>query len=85
MAEISTVLLTETQNYPFEAFLSDTGGAAGLFLGLHILGKNIISKLSYISRHCFHISGLLSAVEKIWSYFVIRFINRRLIITETPL
>ena len=38
MAEISTVLLTETQNYPFEAFLSDTGGAAGLFLGLHILG-----------------------------------------------
>ena len=43
MAEISTVLLTETQNYPFEAFLSDTGGAAGLFLGLHILGKNIIS------------------------------------------
>ena len=45
MAEISTVLLTETQNYPFEAFLSDTGGAAGLFLGLHILGKNIITKL----------------------------------------
>ena len=40
MAEISNVYLTETQNYPFSAFISDTGGAAGLFLGLHIIGRS---------------------------------------------
>ena len=40
MAEVTTVVLTETQNYPLSACISDTGGAAGLFLGLHVLGKS---------------------------------------------
>ena len=38
MGEVTTVVLTETQNYPLSACISDTGGAAGLFLGLHVLG-----------------------------------------------
>ena len=38
LAEVMTVTLTETENYPLSACISDTGGAAGLFLGLHIIG-----------------------------------------------
>ena len=38
LAEVMTVALTETQNYPLSACISDTGGAAGLFLGLHVIG-----------------------------------------------
>lgn len=38
MGDVSTVALTETQNYPLSACISDIGGAAGLFLGLHVLG-----------------------------------------------
>ena len=38
MAEVMFVVLTETETYPLAAFISDTGGAAGLFLGLHVLG-----------------------------------------------
>lgn len=41
MAEIKTVALTETQNYPLSDCISDTGGAGGLFLGLHVIGKTI--------------------------------------------
>ena len=33
-----SVILTETENYPLSACVSDTGGAAGLFLGLHVIG-----------------------------------------------
>ena len=39
MAEVMATVLTETETYPFSAFISDTGGAAGLFLGLHALGQ----------------------------------------------
>ena len=38
MAETTNVILTESPNYPISACVSDTGGAAGLFLGLHVLG-----------------------------------------------
>jgi len=38
MGEVTTVVLSETKNYPLSACISDTGGAAGLFLGLHVLG-----------------------------------------------
>ena len=39
LAEVMETFLTETVNYPLSACISDTGGAAGLFLGLHIFGK----------------------------------------------
>ena len=39
LAEIVNVVMEEHKTYPFTAFLSDTGGAAGLFLGLNIIGK----------------------------------------------
>ena len=39
MAETTNVILTESPNYPISACVSDTGGAAGLFLGLHVLGE----------------------------------------------
>ena len=45
MGEVTTVILTETQNYPLAACISDTGGAAGLFLGLHVLGELYYYKL----------------------------------------
>ena len=38
LAEIVNVVIEEHETYPIAAFLSDTGGAAGLFLGLNILG-----------------------------------------------
>jgi len=31
--------MEEHETYPLSAFLSDTGGAVGLFLGLNILGE----------------------------------------------
>ena len=36
--EIVNVVLKEQISYPFVAFLSDTGGVAGLFLGLNMIG-----------------------------------------------
>ena len=36
--EICNVIMEEHKTYPLSAFLSDTGGAAGLFLGLNIIG-----------------------------------------------
>lgn len=39
MADIVNVIMEETCTYPIHAFISDTGGAAGLFLGLHCMGK----------------------------------------------
>ena len=38
MAESLNVVYEETIAYPFFSFLSDTGGAAGLFLGLNVIG-----------------------------------------------
>lgn len=39
MSEVMQIQFFETQNYPFSACISDTGGAAGLFLGLNAIGK----------------------------------------------
>ena len=36
--EIVNKIYEETVSYPLAAFLSDTGGAAGLFLGLNVIG-----------------------------------------------
>ena len=36
--EIVNVILKEQITYPLVAFMSDTGGVAGLFLGLNIIG-----------------------------------------------
>ena len=38
MSEVMRVQFAETENYPFSAMVSDTGGAAGLFLGLNVIG-----------------------------------------------
>ena len=38
LAEIVNVVTEEKASYSFSEFLSDTGGAAGLFLGLNIIG-----------------------------------------------
>lgn len=45
LAEIVTVIIEEHETYPLSAFLSDTGGAAGLFLGLNIIGKLRIRRI----------------------------------------
>ena len=37
LAEVMTAYSTETESYPLAACISDTGGAAGLFLGLHVM------------------------------------------------
>lgn len=42
---------------PFAAFVSDTGGSAGLFLGLNIIGKN---NLVYFDLRVFLCFCLLS-------------------------
>jgi hypothetical protein len=39
MADEMNVIDRESVAYPIGAFLSDTGGAAGLFLGLNVIGK----------------------------------------------
>ena len=39
LAKYMNININENQNYPFSAFISDTGGAAGLFLGLGVMGK----------------------------------------------
>jgi len=36
--DIVNVVIEEHKTYPFAAFVSDTGGSAGLFLGLNIIG-----------------------------------------------
>ena len=38
-AEQPVIMLAEAQSYPLSACISDTGGAAGLFLGLNVIGK----------------------------------------------
>lgn len=38
MHDIMNVQRVETSTYPFPALISDTGGAGGLFLGLHMIG-----------------------------------------------
>ena len=51
MSEVMQIQFFETQNYPFSACISDTGGAAGLFLGLNAIGKLPL----YVSlRHLCH-------------------------------
>ena len=43
MSEVMQIQFFETQNYPFSACISDTGGAAGLFLGLNAIGNMFLS------------------------------------------
>lgn len=38
LSEIVNVIMEEHKTYDLTAFMSDTGGAAGLFLGLNIIG-----------------------------------------------
>ena len=44
MADVLLVEMTETESYPIFACISDTGGAAGLFLGLNLIGTNNLKK-----------------------------------------
>ena len=37
--EIMAIHMVETETYPFSFFVSDAGGAGGLFLGLSLLSK----------------------------------------------
>lgn len=39
LSEIVNIIMEEHKVYPFTALMSDIGGAAGLFLGLNIMGK----------------------------------------------
>ena len=39
-AEQPVIMLAEAQSYPLSACISDTGGAAGLFLGLNVIGRS---------------------------------------------
>ena len=38
-SDVKAMELMETETYPFSACLSDAGGAAGLFLGLSLIGQ----------------------------------------------
>jgi hypothetical protein len=46
--EICNVIMEEHKTYPLSAFLSDTGGAAGLFLGLNII--DLLRTMSSLGR-----------------------------------
>jgi len=51
MAEVMAVVLAETETYPLSACISDTGGAAGLFLGLNVIGiLSLLKKTSQVSK-----------------------------------
>ena len=50
-AEQPVIMLAEAQSYPLSACISDTGGAAGLFLGLNVIGKTKISFLVIIYKN----------------------------------
>ena len=53
------MILTETENYPLSACVSDTGGAAGLFLGLHVIGQIFFSQI--LTKP---FSGVMSSLKK---------------------
>ena len=38
LADVMNIQIKENPSYPISAFISDTGGAAGLFLGLDVIG-----------------------------------------------
>lgn len=48
MADVLLVEMTETESYPIFACISDTGGAAGLFLGLNLIGTNSLKNKNVI-------------------------------------
>ena len=54
------IILTETENYPLSACISDTGGAAGLFLGLHVIGKLFFWEIFRKPQN----SGILASISR---------------------
>jgi hypothetical protein len=47
ISEESNLIVAENATYPFGSFISDVGGAAGLILGMNILGLIKLAKKSY--------------------------------------
>ena len=39
MDDDSEIILLEAETYPMSSLIADTGGAAGLFLGLSVIGS----------------------------------------------
>ena len=73
MAEVMAVVLAETETYPLSACISDTGGAAGLFLGLNVIGNYyyhfnycllIFNLEEFIKNNDYHFKGILSLLKK---------------------
>ena len=47
ISEESNLIVAENATYPFVSFISDVGGAAGLILGMNILGLIKMGKRCY--------------------------------------
>ena len=75
LGEIVNVVTEEKESYTFSEFLSDTGGAAGLFLGINILGTR--SKSLKISKPTLSISDLLRQISSFGSRAMKISSNRR--------
>ena len=54
LSEIVNIIMEEHKVYPFTALMSDIGGAAGLFLGLNIMGlfKKILISINVRIQTC---------------------------------
>ena len=47
--EIMAIHMVETETYPFSSFVSDAGGAGGLFLGLSLLSMFFLYFFIYLN------------------------------------
>ena len=60
-SEIMAIHMVETETYPFSSFVSDAGGAGGLFLGLSLLS---IFFVIFIFLIYFKYQGIYSLMVK---------------------
>ena len=62
IAEESDMIVAENATYPFGSFISDVGGAAGLILGMNILG------LIKLAKRCYSVIDGLTIINNIIKY-----------------
>ena len=54
LSDIVNVIMEEHKTYDLSEFMSDTGGAAGLFLGLNIIGNYQICNFANFTSNMLH-------------------------------